>query len=134
MFDPSELKKGLLRDEVEDDWTEKVSEVVEDEGEVDELTDWIKEYRDNTIEFIEDVEDPEEIHTATVLRYIEAKSHWMILNTHMQYQAVKTGGPDEAIMARGSLMSDFLERLEQHLDQDKIDSVTELLSRPVKNL
>lgn len=134
MVDRDSLKADLESEELIENWESLIEGMIDEEQDQEDLLEWINNYRDETIGLIEDVEDADEIYTATVLRYIEAKSHWMILNTHMQYQAVNTGQPDETLMTKGSLMSDFVERLEGHIDEEKIQSITDILSQPIDKL
>jgi hypothetical protein len=128
------LDDELREDVLEENWKDTIHGTIEDESAQEDTLNWIRTYREETIEIIQDVSDPEDAETSLILRYLEMKSRWIIMNNQIQYQAVETGAPDEVLMTRGSLLSNFLERLENHLDDDQIESITGLLSEPVETL
>lgn len=129
-----DVRDTLTDSELEDGWAETVNGMIDDEDTAAELMDWIEEYRDEFLELTEDVQDPDEIRTSLILRYVEIKSHWMMLNTQMQYQAVNQGGADPEIMVKGSLISHLLEELEQFLDEEEVEKLTSFLSQPMDKL
>ncbi|MFB6354912.1 MAG: hypothetical protein ABEJ65_00140 [bacterium] len=129
-----DIQGTLSDDEIEEEWDETINSMIEDPEQKEKLFDWVNEYRNQFLEMTEDVQDEDEIRTTLVLRYIEIKCHWIMLNTHMQYQAVNTGDPDEEIMVKGSLISQLLERLEQFLDDDDVEQITGFLTKPMDKL
>lgn len=128
------IQAELQKDELTENWREIINGVIDDEQSREELLNWIEDFRDEFIELTEIVDDQEEVHEALVIRYIEAKCHWMNLNTHMQYKMVKTGEQDTKLMARGSLISNLLEELEQFLEPDEVKSLTNFLAQPIDEL
>lgn len=128
------VRETLNDPELEDGWRETIDSMIEDEATAGDLMDWIEEYRDEFLALTEDVQDPNEIRTSLILRYVEIKAHWMMLNTQMQYQAVNTGGADSDIMVKGSMISHLLEELEAFLDEDEVKKLTEFLSQPIDKL
>jgi len=128
------LNQVLTAAELEEDWEDTVRSMIDDDEQVEEILDWVRGFRDEFLELAEDVDDPKEIQTSIVIRYIEIKCRWMMLNTQMQYQAVNTGEPDQEIMVKGSLVSNLLEQLEEFLDEDDIREITEFLSQPIDSL
>jgi hypothetical protein len=128
------LNKVLNSDELEKSWKESAETLIDDEDKVESLLDWVRGYRDEFLGLTDDVQDPDEVQTSIVVRYIEIKCHWMMLNTQMQYQAVNTGNPDQELMTKGSLISNLLEKLEEFLDEDDIREITEFLSQPMDKL
>lgn len=129
-----DVREALTKDSLDESWSEAIDSMIDEEGQAEELLNWVKEYRDEFLDMTEDVQDPEEIRTSLILRYIEIKCHWMILNTQMQYQAVNTGEADPEIMVKGSLISNLLEELEDFLDQEEVQQLTKFLSEPIDKL
>ncbi len=129
-----DVRKALSKDSLDESWKEAIDSMIDEDNKAHELLDWVKEYRDEFLNMTEDVQDPDEIRTSLILRYIEIKCHWMILNTQMQYQAVNTGGADPEIMVKGSLISNLLEELENFLDQEEIERLTKFLTEPIDKL
>lgn len=130
----ADVRNALTDSELENGWRETVDSMIDDEGTATDLMNWVEEYRDEFLELTEDVQDPDEIRTSLILRYVEIKSHWMMLNTQMQYQAVNTGGAEPEIMVKGSLISHLLEELEQFLDEEEVEKLTDFLSQPMDKL
>ncbi|MFB6347076.1 MAG: hypothetical protein ABEK50_15240 [bacterium] len=129
-----DIRETLNDPDLEEGWNETIESMIEDEDKKDELLEWIREYRDEFLALTEDVQDPDEIRTSLILRYVEIKAHWMMLNTQMQYQAVNTGGADSDIMVKGSIISHLLEELENFLDEEEVEKLAEFLSQPMDKL
>lgn len=128
------VKESLTESNLEENWEEIVDSMIDDADQKQELLSWVEGYRDEFLEMTEDVQDESEVKTSLILRYIEIKCHWMMLNTHMQYQAVNTGNPDEEIMVKGSLISGLLEKLEDFMDENDVEKITGFLSKPMDKL
>ncbi|MFB6344940.1 MAG: chemotaxis protein CheW [bacterium] len=129
-----ETREQLTRDELEEQWKEHIDTTIEDEDVQEDLLEWIRGLRDDFLDFMDVVQDPQEVREALVDRYIELKSHWKMLNTKMQYQAVNTGQPDPPLMVKGSLVSKLLEKIENQLGGDEVADLTEFLSNPMEIL
>jgi two-component system chemotaxis sensor kinase CheA len=128
------IEEQLRAEELEENWREAIESSVPDEDEHDALMEWIRSFRDEFLDYMDVVQDPEEIEDALVDRYIEIKSRWKMLNTKMQYQAVNTGQPDPALMVKGSLLSKLLERMENVLGGDEVADLTDFISEPMEYL
>jgi two-component system chemotaxis sensor kinase CheA len=129
-----ELKEELTRESLEDAWEKNLEGTIEDEGEQERLLEWVRDLRDEFLDFADVVPDPEEVRDALVHRYIELKCHWQMLNTKMQYQAVNTGQPDPSLMVKGSLVSKLLEKMENLLGGDEVADLTDFLADPLEAL
>jgi predicted kinase len=133
-MDKQALKEQLHSEELEEGWTSIIDGVIDEESRREALLEWIKSHRDEFVELLEVVSDEEEIHKALLIKYVAAKSDWKLLNTHMQYKMVETGEQDPELMAKGSLISNLLETLEEFLEPSEIDQITDFLSRPINEI
>ena len=78
-----------------------------------------------------DIEEPEELELTTVIQYIELKSHWIKLNTQLNYQMFKRGESDRATMFRAALISSTLSRIEPLIADADIRRITDFLANPI---
>lgn len=110
-----ELNDELPLSGLESAWEDQLEGMIEEEPTREDLLEWVDGLRKDFLDFADAVDDPEEVKEALVTRYVELQCHWQMLNTKMQYQAVNTGQPDQALMVKGSLLSKLLEKLENLL-------------------
>lgn len=129
-----QIQDHLQRDEVEERWKDIINGVIDDESAGDRLMNWITDHRDKLVDLAEVVEDEHDVREALITYYIESKCDWMNLNTHMQYKMVNTGEQDNDLMVRGSLMSHLLEEMEELLDPEEVESLTQFLAKPMDEL
>lgn len=129
-----ELKSQLQDEALVEDWESDIDGMIDSEDTRNELLDWITGLRDEFIEFVDIVDDEEEIYGALINRYIELKCHWTMLNTKMQYQAVNTGNPDQSLMVKGTLASKLLDKLENMLGGREVAELTDFLADPLEIL
>lgn len=65
------------------------------------------------------------------VRFIELKSHWILLNTQINYKLVSKGEVDMSLAYRASLISQLLEALEHLIEPEDIDRIIDFLSEPL---
>jgi len=98
---------------------------------VQDVTSWVCGLRDDFFGLVRDIADEEQISASMAIYYIEIKSHWIALNTRMNYQMVGTGAADVSVVLRGSGISTFLAALEPLIAQEDVEAITEFLSEPI---
>jgi hypothetical protein len=106
-------------------WTNATS------AEVGETRSWIQSQCHDFIELAGEIDDSEELELSIAVRYIELKSHWMMLNTKIQYSLFHAGEAPEVIMFRASLVSHVVGALEQLLTPTDIERITRFLAQPI---
>ena len=92
---------------------------------------WVSGLRDHFLQVVREVEDPDEIDYTLAIRYIELKSHWIMLNTLMAYQNFRFGEADIETAHRASVLSYLLEATEPLLNQADISQITAFLVEPI---
>ena len=92
---------------------------------------WIHDYRDRCVSAYEDVDDLEAMYTLAAVNYVELKSHWILLNTQINYQNANRGAADMGIAVRASMITTLLLALEEALATDDVDTIISFLSEPV---
>ena len=92
---------------------------------------WIAGQRDQFLEAVREINDPETLDMVVAVRYIELKSHWILLNTQINYVCASGGEPNMVLMYRASLITGMLEMLERMIDEDDIDRILSFLTEPV---
>lgn len=92
---------------------------------------WIKAQRHDFVEMAAEIDDREELELSIAVRYIELKSHWMMLNTKIQYSLFRAGEAPDVLMYRASLVSHVVGTLEQLLTPSDIERITRFLAQPI---
>lgn len=99
--------------------------------ELDSTRAWVKSQRRDFIEMAVEIDDVEELELSIAVRYIELKSHWMMLNTKIQYSLFHAGEAPDETMFRASLVSHVVGTLEQLLTPSDIERITRFLAQPI---
>jgi hypothetical protein len=79
-----------------------------------------------------DIDTEEELQRGLATQYIEVKCHWTMLNTQIQHQTARDGGPDEDLLYRATCVSLIIQSLEPLLSQERIDNLTAFLAEPLQ--
>jgi hypothetical protein len=79
-----------------------------------------------------DIDTEEELQRGLATQYIEMKCHWTMLNTQIQHQTARDGGPDEDLLYRATCVSLIIQSLEPLLSQERIDNLTAFLAEPLQ--
>lgn len=87
--------------------------------------------RDEFVQASRDIDDPETLDMVAAIRYIGLKSHWIMLNTQVNYIMAFKGETDMALAYQASLVSQLLEVLERLIDEQDVTRIIEFLSQPV---
>ena len=102
-----------------------------DKAQIAEVTEWVCGIRDEFIALVHDVDDSEQIIASIAIHYIEIKSHWIALNTKMNYQMARNGAAETPIVLRGAAVSAFLATLEPLIQPGDVDAITSFLAEPI---
>lgn len=100
---------------------------------VDEIVRWTGEIRDGLVTLVRAIEDPEEIETTLAINYVELKSKWIALNTKINYTVFRSGACDPVDALRASGVSTLLVTIEDILEQEDIEKITEFLAQPLRD-
>lgn len=102
---------------------------------LDELIDstllLIGQEREHLRAIIAEVDDPTDVAMALAIQYVELKSRWIGLNTKINYETFRKGHAQTRDMLRAAATSNFLGHLENVLEPDDIDKITEFLAEPI---
>lgn len=129
------LEASLLDPGIEATWTDCLSGWVEaTAAERQAVLDWAKGLREEFLQVARDVDDPDEVDYALAIRYIELKSHWIMLNTQINYQTVHRGGAGQELLFRASLISLLVLAIEPLLKSADIDKITDFLAEPIRRV
>lgn len=79
-----------------------------------------------------DIDTEEELQRGLATQYIEMKCHWTMLNTQIQHQTARDGGPEEDLLYRATCVSLIIQSLEPLLSQERIDNLTAFLAEPLQ--
>ena len=79
-----------------------------------------------------DIDTEDELQRGLATQYIEMKCHWTMLNTQIQHQTARDGGPDEDLIYRATCVSLIIQSLEPLLSQERIDNLTAFLAEPLQ--
>jgi hypothetical protein len=93
---------------------------------------WVRRRRDDFIRAIQEINDEEDFNLLLAIQFIELKSHWMMLNTKMNYEIFRGKDPEEETVLRGSLISFLIEAIESFIDEEDLSKITEFLAQPVR--
>lgn len=97
----------------------------------DSIRNWIMENRREFLKIASDIDDPEELDCTIAFQYIKLKTQWIMFNTQLQYQVVKTGEADNEIMYKASAVTNLLTLIEEMINHDDLDRITSFLAKPV---
>lgn len=101
-------------------------------ADVERIVKWTMALRDDLVNLIQEIGDPDEVTMTLAINYIELKSRWIAMNTKMNYQTFRTGSCDTLLALRGAATSALLAHVESLLSSDDIDQITQFLSEPVR--
>lgn len=126
-----EFHAALQNPALEQEWKATVAEwTTGSQPEKDELVAWIGALRDDFLSVIAIVDDPEDLCYCAVVRYIEIKCQWILLNNQVNYTMVRTGSPPEMAMYRACFAAQLLAALEEHIHSHHIEAITDFLAEP----
>lgn len=103
-----------------------------DPAHIEEAIAWFRHVRDDMVAVLREVEDDDQAKETLAINYIEVKSRWIAINTKINYQNFRLGSCDPIDAFRGTAISMMLVELEQVLDPDDIEKITEFLAQPVR--
>jgi hypothetical protein len=101
-------------------------------ADADRVTKWALALRDDLVNLIREIGDPDEVKMTLAINYIELKSRWIALNTKMNYQTFRTGSCDTITALRGAALSAVVGKVEELLTQNDIEEITQFLSEPIR--
>ena len=119
-FDLVELREGLSS------WPDATKELL------DEAIEYVSDIQRRFITLAETVDSEEELPNTLAINYIELKSHWIALNTKINYSMFKTGSCDSLDPLKATAVSQLLAAIEEFLSPDEIGTITDFLAEPVK--
>lgn len=103
-----------------------------DAGDIAKTVDWVMAVRSNFVSLLREVDDDGELVTTLAINYIELKSHWIALNTKINYQNFRRGACDSRVAFQATGISMLLGQLESMIEQSDLDKITEFLAAPVR--
>jgi hypothetical protein len=124
-----ETLRGALDDqwnEVLDEWTGAAP------SERKAVKAYVSGLRNRILGTLLDIDTEDELQRGLATQYIEMKCHWTMLNTQIQHQTARDGGPDEDLIYRATCVSLIIQSLEPLLSQERIDNLTAFLAEPLQ--
>lgn len=97
---------------------------------IQEVASWVCTLRDDLNSLLSTIDDEEQIGASLAIHYIELKSHWIALNTRMNYQLAR-GESDAGVVLRGTGISMLLAQVEPLIAASDVDAITDFLSQPI---
>ena len=127
-----QINNALRSTQLTAEWEEsrQAIEGVSPEAQASALAEIIA-LRDEFLKVVEEIADPEEITVSVAIKYIELKSHWIMLNTLLNYQTFRRGECDPEQMLRASLASRLLQSIENLVDRKDLSTITKFLAEPI---
>jgi len=126
------LRQTLRSHDLDSEWSSVVGSW--DSGSTaqkERVIGWIRELRDELLDLADHVQDDLEIEFSVAVRYIELKSHWMMLNTRIQYELFRRGEASEENMYKASVCSMLIAALEDLLTDEDRRRIAEFLAEPL---
>jgi hypothetical protein len=93
---------------------------------------YVSGLRNRILGVLLDIDTEDELQRGLATQYIEMKCHWTMLNTQIQHQTARDGGPDEDLIYRATCVSLIIQSLEPLLSQERIDNLTAFLAEPLQ--
>jgi len=93
---------------------------------------WIASVFDSVARLERVVDDIDDVRYAVSMRYVSLKATWIEYNTIINYETVKLGEADEAMMYLAGTISVILGAIEKFVDENAISRITTLLADPMK--
>ncbi|MCB1191098.1 MAG: hypothetical protein H7A23_11730 [Leptospiraceae bacterium] len=115
---------------IEDNWKDTLNNLQPDTQNT--IQQWIQEKWNEFTKTISHVETEEELRHIIIVKYIEFKSHWYMLNTYIQYQTFLTGIPEEETTYKSSVLSLLIGFLEAFIETEEITNINQMLADPIQ--
>ncbi|TVR45065.1 MAG: hypothetical protein EA402_05275 [Planctomycetota bacterium] len=126
-----ELRAYLLDPKLDTEWKATIAEWSDaSDASKAETLEWIRSMRDEFVGVISIVDDPEDLCYCAVVRYIEVKCRWILLNNQVNYTMVRTGSPPDEVMYRACIAAQLLAALEVHIRSHHVEAITDFLAEP----
>lgn len=93
---------------------------------------YVSGLRNRILRSLLDIDTQEELQRGLATQYIEMKCHWTMLNTQIQHQTAREGGPEEDLIYRATCVSLIIQSLEPLLSQERVDNLTAFLAEPLQ--
>jgi hypothetical protein len=113
-------------EEVLDEWTSAAP------SERKAVKAYVSGLRNRILGTLLDIDTEDELQRGLATQYIEMKCHWTMLNTQIQHQTARDGGPEEDLIYRATCVSLIIQSLEPLLSQERIDNLTAFLAEPLQ--
>ena len=97
----------------------------------EELTAWLDENYGKIQKLVEAVDDEIDLKMTISIKYIQNKTLWMTDNTLINYCYERGELPDEKMIYKATVIAKFLKSLEQFLEPEDLNKITDFLSKPV---
>jgi len=111
-----------------DSWEK--DEVAKVQDRVTTAREWVNTRKEQLLSSITDVKEDEDANLAFALWFIELKSHWLMLNTQMNYQLFQKGAIDLDIHYKGAMISHLMGAFEPLIREEDQVKISEFLMTP----
>ena len=128
----AQIRTALTAPELSQMWAESCEQIEGVSKDAQErCVQEISERRDEFLKVAEEVDDDEELEVTAALKYIELKSHWIMLNTLLNYQVFRKGESNPEQMLRASLASRLMLTVEALIGGQDLSKITKFLAEPI---
>lgn len=102
-----------------------------DEAAIEATVAWIDGVRRDLADLLELVGDPDDAEMVCAIKLLELKSHWITINTRLNYTAARGRQVDPAGAFRGAALSAMVDLLEQFLPARNVEACHAFLAGPL---
>ncbi len=120
-----------LRGEIDDQWEEVLDNwETAAQSQRKAVKAYVSGLRNRMTRGLLEIDSLEELQRGVAIQYVEAKAHWMMLNTQIQHQTNRDGQAADDLIYRATCVSLIVQALEPLLSQTRVDSLTNFLAEP----
>ena len=132
----NKLQELLNDGNLDSHWNEALDSWEKDEiakvrERVNSAREWVSSRKEQLLTSIKDITDEDDVNLALALWYIELKSHWLMLNTQMNYQLFQKGDIDLDVHYKGTMISHLMGAFEPLIREEDQMKISEFLMTPI---
>lgn len=112
-------------DEVLDQWTEAAP------ADRKAVRTYVSGLRNRMVRALLAIDTEEDLRRALATQYVEAKSHWTMLNMQIQHQTAREETVEPPLLYRATCVSLIVQQLEPLLAPEHVERISSFLAEPL---